>query len=193
MFGFLWTIFGSAVPPLVVTSILYVLTLSFLEKKGKNPFEVSRFFLKSALGISTISILFITMYPTGYNYGDARMLNVEPLKGMYNLLLYSTDPNVTISNLGLNILLFMPFGFFLFLCLRKKASLFKVTFYGMCLSFTVELFQYIFPIGRSTDVDDLILNTGGTLIGASLAKILNAMLSSSTKEKLGKKLNLLMK
>ena len=193
MFGFLWTIFGSAVPPLVVTSILYVLTLSFLEKKGKNPFEVSRFFLKSALGISTISILFITMYPTGYNYGDARVLNVEPLKGMYNLLLYSTDPNVTISNLGLNILLFMPFGFFLFLCLRKKASLFKVTFYGMCLSFTVELFQYIFPIGRSTDVDDLILNTGGTLIGASLAKILNAMLSSSTKEKLGKKLNLLMK
>lgn len=193
MFGFLWTIFGSAVPPLVVTSILYVLTLSFLEKKGKNPFEVSRFFLKSALGISTISILFITMYPIGYNYGDARVLNVEPLKGMYNLLLYSTDPNVTISNLGLNILLFMPFGFFLFLCLRKKASLFKVTFYGMCLSFTVELFQYIFPIGRSTDVDDLILNTVGTLIGASLAKILNAMLSSSTKEKLGKKLNLLMK
>ena len=70
-------------------------------------------------------------------------------------------------NLGGNIIGFIPFGFFLPVIDRHFRSVPKVTFLGMLLSAAVELTQLVPKIG-TCDVDDVILNTLGTLIGVLL-------------------------
>ena len=68
-----------------------------------------------------------------------------------------------IMNLFGNILIFMPFGFFLPMASRFR-SIFATTFGSFILSLAVEMFQFITKVG-CFDVDDLLLNTVGGIIG----------------------------
>lgn len=70
---------------------------------------------------------------------------------------------VTATNLLGNIFIFVPFGFFMALA-SKKRSLIVTTFLSCMLSLTVEIFQLISRVG-SFDVDDLLLNTIGGILG----------------------------
>jgi glycopeptide antibiotics resistance protein len=65
----------------------------------------------------------------------------------------------------LNILLFIPFGVLLPLASKTK-TLAKVTLFAFLTSLTIELFQI--GIGRVTDINDLITNTLGAVIGYGL-------------------------
>ena len=69
-----------------------------------------------------------------------------------------------------NVLLFVPLGIFLPLLDRRYREVKRTVLSGFCLSLTMELLQ-IFTY-RATDVNDLITNTLGTLLGYFLAKIL---------------------
>lgn len=64
-----------------------------------------------------------------------------------------------------NVLLYLPLGFLLPLVWRDGCG-WRVTAVGFVLSLVTELVQPI--VGRSFDVDDLIANTLGTLIGLLL-------------------------
>ena len=66
-----------------------------------------------------------------------------------------------------NILLFIPVGFFWPLCFEKLNNVFKVTLAGAFFSLLIEVFQLVL-YDRVTDIDDLIYNTAGALIGACL-------------------------
>ena len=61
-----------------------------------------------------------------------------------------------------NIAMFMPIGFFPGL-LWRRWSWWKSLLAGVCASFTIEFVQFF--IGRSTDIDDVILNTTGAVLG----------------------------
>lgn len=65
-----------------------------------------------------------------------------------------------------NILMFVPFGFFLPLTTRIK-SFRKMIWVAAAMPVCVEVLQLVF--GRSFDVDDLICNFIGILAGAALA------------------------
>ena len=75
-----------------------------------------------------------------------------------------------LMNTGLNILLFIPFGFFVPLLWRQMRSAGRSALCGLAFSMFIELAQMF--SGRLTDVDDLITNTAGTVIGFCLAKLL---------------------
>lgn len=62
-----------------------------------------------------------------------------------------------------NVLLFVPLGVFLPLLWERYRMVKNTVFFGFCMSLTIELLQ-IFAY-RATDVNDLITNTAGTLIG----------------------------
>lgn len=65
-----------------------------------------------------------------------------------------------------NTLLFLPWGFFLPLLWRRFRGFFRMA--GMCLGLTCFIeFTQLF-IGRTVDVDDLILNFAGSMVGAGL-------------------------
>lgn len=67
------------------------------------------------------------------------------------------------TNLFGNVIIFVPFGFFLPMA-SKYRSFFATVFYSFGLSLCVETFQLITRVG-SFDVDDLLLNTIGGLVG----------------------------
>ena len=77
------------------------------------------------------------------------------------------------TNLFGNVIIFIPFGFFLPMGSRYR-SFFTTTFYSFGLSLGVEMFQFITKVG-SFDVDDLLLNTMGGAIGYLCFITLNYM------------------
>jgi glycopeptide antibiotics resistance protein len=94
-----------------------------------------------------------------------RSNNFVPFKTInFYLFLADINLNIRIENLAGNIIGFMPFGFILPLLARKFQKLSTVTLATFCLSLTFELLQLIFEFG-SFDVDDLILNTIGGILG----------------------------
>jgi len=94
-----------------------------------------------------------------------RSNNFVPLKTIYfYLFLADINVNIRIENLAGNIVGFMPFGFILPLLAKKFQNLSTVALSTFCLSLTFELLQLVFEFG-SFDVDDLILNTIGGILG----------------------------
>lgn len=71
-----------------------------------------------------------------------------------------------------NIIMFMPVGFFPAL-LWRRWRWWKSLLAGFCTSAMIELIQFF--IGRSTDIDDVILNTAGALIGFWVFCLLRAI------------------
>ncbi len=71
-----------------------------------------------------------------------------------------------LASAGLNVALFVPFGFFLQRRWRRTA---RVVRWGFLLSLAIELLQLTVVQGRETAVGDLVANTAGAALGALLA------------------------
>jgi glycopeptide antibiotics resistance protein len=82
-----------------------------------------------------------------------------------------------------NIAIFMPFGIFLGFMLRnKKISLIGAFTLSLGLSLILESAQALFSIG-SFDVDDLILNSSGGLIGFIACKVCAKFMATTLQTK----------
>ncbi len=73
-------------------------------------------------------------------------------------------------NLGGNVVGFMPFGFFLPIVSRRGRKWYNALLLGFFLSLCIEITQLVFKVG-SFDVDDLLLNTIGGILGFCCYKI----------------------
>lgn len=71
----------------------------------------------------------------------------------------------------LNVLLFLPLGFFIPLLYKKYNHISRIALTGFLLSLSIELVQ-MFGMG-TTDINDLITNTVGTCLGYFLYKVLS--------------------
>lgn len=135
-----------------------------------------------------ISILItITLFPLPlFSYPDQPVysypVNFIPFRDLITGL---THPDITESaakSLALvylgNILLFVPLGLFAPLLLNKKKWTFgNALVLGLITSMTVEFLQLIIGLHagylyRCVDIDDLILNTTGTVLGFALFRII---------------------
>lgn len=96
-------------------------------------------------------------------------LHLNPSFNLIPLIDIRNSPVDYIKNTLLNILLFIPFGFFLPLLWEEFRQLKSCIICGFCLSLGIEVLQ-IFTF-RLTDIDDLITNTLGTLLGFFLSKL----------------------
>lgn len=76
---------------------------------------------------------------------------------------------VALNLLG-NILAFMPFGAFLPLYTKRCRKVWFTVLYSFELSLVIETLQLLFKVG-TFDVDDLLLNTIGGLLGFFVYKI----------------------
>ena len=96
---------------------------------------------------------------------DLKRYGLEIRPEQINVLPFS-DPNLNIVTHGLNVILFIPFGL-LFPLIRGSKKSFACTLAGgALLSLIIELSQLL--NNRSTDIDDLIMNTVGTAAGFAL-------------------------
>ena len=77
------------------------------------------------------------------------------------------------ANLFGNILIFVPYGFFISMAAERR-GFFKTLFCSFGLSLCVELVQLVTRVG-SFDVDDILLNTIGGILGYILFAICNGI------------------
>jgi hypothetical protein len=88
-------------------------------------------------------------------------INFVPFKTIISYLINDINVSLTISNLLGNLFLLMPLG----IMLKTKIKSLKLYILTcVILLFSVELIQLIFKVG-SFDIDDMILNSFGLLIG----------------------------
>lgn len=80
-------------------------------------------------------------------------------------------------NLLANLLLFSPLGFFLPVFWDRFRNFKCIIEIGLVVSFCVEVIQFF--VGRSSDIDDVILNTFGVIIGFLAYKFLRILLKKS--------------
>ena len=90
--------------------------------------------------------------------------NLTPFLEMKRFWVYREQLGIqSWINLFGNVLIFVPFGFFRTLT-SKHRKILGTVLDGFFLSLLVEVFQFVSKVGRF-DVDDLILNTCGVVIG----------------------------
>lgn len=142
----------SLIIPLIILFILQKKFLPNMSRKRKIVIIfmiIYLFAMMSVVGMPGIKYLLVDMN-----------CNFIPLKDIFS------------SPMGyiLNIILFIPLGIFLPILYKKYRNFRSVTVFGFLTSLFIEIMQ-IFS-HRATDIDDLITNTLGTIIGYLIAKIL---------------------
>ncbi|MCH1980906.1 VanZ family protein [Lawsonibacter sp. OA9] len=166
MLSYLLMELSCTTPVIILTGMLcyFVMRIFKCTVKGVHILTVTLF---SAI---LILIFDITGLPSFYDmrWGDAG-INLVPFvdfpEGMFQY--------------GMNVLLFLPVGFFLPLLWQKFKSLLRTLLTGLSLSLAIELLQ-LFTF-RAVDIDDLMMNTlgaaAGYLIWGMLQKIFPVFLS----------------
>ena len=92
---------------------------------------------------------------------------------MVNLLDYEVFSEILVNLIG-NTAMFIPIGIIWPLCFKELNTHGKVIAAGMGLSLCIEILQLPF-YDRVTDVDDLILNTAGYLMGYGIYLLVKRM------------------
>lgn len=101
-------------------------------------------------------ILFYLVTKKEFSY---QIINLKPFK---EILRYPFFSKLFLKNVLGNIFLFIPYGLFLTYFFRINKC-YQIIFLTFLLSITIELIQIF--IGRVFDIDDLLLNLVGGIIG----------------------------
>jgi glycopeptide antibiotics resistance protein len=124
-----------------------------------------------------------------FGNGLGELLNLTPLQPIFLAIKYGAINAGMATQFLLNIIMFLPFGFVLPFVFRKKFSGFlPILFISLMVSFLTELIQLI--SGRNADIDDLIANTMGGLLGFALYVFWQGFLFLLKSKKQGEKIPL---
>lgn len=162
--------------PIIIISIVIVVSLritDILIKKEK--IVLYKELLKLAF-IIYILCLFQVVSDKDVSYGG---INIIPFKEMFR---YDVGTYLFYKNILGNMMLFLPFGFFVgyFLNISKPYIIFVLS----CIaSVSIEITQLY--IGRIFDVDDIILNVLGSILGYIIYRLIYKF-NSKIPEKLRK-------
>lgn len=110
-----------------------------------------------------------------------RSINILPFQTIKNYLMGTVDVSHTVgfNNILGNIVLFIPLGIYipLFKINKKVFASFVSVF---VISLSIEIVQYILSIG-ATDIDDILLNCAGGIIGILIYKLLTVFIKDHSK------------
>ncbi|MCY7844012.1 VanZ family protein [Bacillus haynesii] len=174
---------NALLPTMIILSISLLVFGYKLKNKSIN---LIHFFYLMLFSLYISSVIAMTLFPFPYQKELIEAMIKENLGINHNLIPFKTiietikfDSAMFIMQVGGNILLFIPLGFILSILFPIKKS--TVVLIGFGISLTIELIQFVCGlfIGynyRSFDVDDLILNTLGTIIGLLLYKLFYGVL-----------------
>ncbi|HEY6843098.1 MAG TPA: VanZ family protein [Thermoanaerobaculia bacterium] len=127
----------------------------------------------------TAVIVAVTMWMSGANYSQLDPIPFEDIRHLAHRIERRPVSMRIISLIIVpiigNILLFVPFGFFLFIALYRVErptlqTYVLAIFGGLTFSCLIEAYQYFLP-NRVADVNDIIWNSAGALAGAILAHL----------------------
>ena len=151
-------------PMIVITCIVLIsIRLTYL-LKNKQKMNVGKEIIMLTF---IVYILCLFQIVTSQDVSGVHGINLTLFK---ELTRYQFGSRLFIRNILGNILMFIPFGFFTsyFLKLDKKRIIVYLT---LVVSVVIELIQL--KIGRAFDVDDIILNMVGSLLGYFLYRLMD--------------------
>lgn len=150
---------------IMIISILYLPILFILRKKGKNFIRQLSYI---GLFCSIFLIIFATILFVPINFHpEIHVLNIKPFNWVGNIDSFN---QFVVEKLP-NIMLFIPLGFFIPIVFKSKRKFYKTSLISLFVTFSIEFFQYF--IGRSSDIDDIITNMIGAIIGYIVFILLN--------------------
>ncbi len=153
--------------------------------KGKNrPFPWKKAILTMLLAGWAVLLLYVTVFQGSFG-GGARWLNLQPFLMLREALNRFTPQ--TWLNLLINLLPFVPLGILLPLLFPKTEKWYGILAAGLGTALAMELLQYVTAEGIC-DIDDLILDTMGTMLGWSFLML---VLSLKRRKSLGRSLSYL--
>ena len=154
---------------ILVSMVLITIINIILNKKSSGKIKWQHYLFGYFLILYlVISLKDIVGFPTLSDLERKVMLGVPIFDPVLNFIPLSSG--IEISTI-LNIIFFMPFGFLLPTLWNKFRKFIPTVFAGFIFSLIIEVGQ-LFTI-HATDVDDLIMNTLGTILGFILFKILS--------------------
>lgn len=149
----------------IVVMIVSIMRLAYIIRSDRKSFRLYEE-LFNLMFIVYLLVLFQLVTSQDMAYGGT---NLVPFK---EILRYDLFSAAFIKQVLGNILLFMPLGYFAtYYC--KLKGIVSITIISMLSSVTIEIVQHF--IGRSVDIDDVILNVFGGIIGFLFYKLLSTI------------------
>ena len=187
--GLILTYLSNMLIYIVVALPIYLICRLIFIKKTKKQVKVFNEILLTIFILYIIGLASQTIIPywnmgiysdTGKFYFNIRLtnsiseINLIPFKTLYEYLFVNNTSvsgwsSVSILNIFANTLLFLPLGLLTPLIWEKYDSFYKILTLGLISTCLIEFIQIF--IGRSTDIDDVILNTIGVIIGYTIFKL----------------------
>jgi VanZ family protein len=127
----------------------------------------------------TVGIGLLTLVISGKSYAKVDPIPFEDLRHLWHRVAHRPVSThivaVILVPIIANILLFVPWGFLMFITLhaieRPTVQTYVLTILlGFTLTCVIEAWQYFLPT-RVADINDVIWNTSGTLLGAVLGHL----------------------
>ena len=156
-------ILGQVWPTILISSVIVIsMRLVYLIKNKQKIV-----FYKELLSLIFIIYVLCLFYVVTFQDVGWSSSNFIPFKEMFR---YNFGSNLFIKNVLGNIIMFIPYGFFVsyYLNLKKPWSTF---FLILLVSASIETTQLL--IGRVFDIDDIILNIIGGMLGFGIYKLLD--------------------
>ena len=143
-------------PMLVISSVVLIsVRVSYLIK-NKERIVIYKELLMYAFIIYTLCLFQIVTFQDDVSFGTN---NFIPFR---EILRYNMGSRLFFKNVIGNMILFLPFGFFISLYLKEKKANLPLLII-LITSFSIEVVQMI--IGRVFDIDDILLNLVGGYLG----------------------------
>lgn len=150
-------------------------SLAFMVLKRIKPYDT-----KEQKAGGTILLTIFIIYLVGvYHYTGAGTVFEGIRYGLnktneYNLVPFVSEIDV-VEHL-LNVILFVPFGLLMPFMYDKKSNFYQIIILGVGLSLLIEISQLLNH--RVTDIDDLLLNSIGVVLGYGVFILLNRCIKS---------------
>ncbi len=151
----------------------FLMLMLLRRKRGRfaPPFTKGHYVLPVVFALYVMAVLYITNPGSLY---DAVTVKPEHMADRINLIPFSNE--IDWVGYGLNVVMFVPFGFLLPLIWKNLGRLPRVAAAGLGFSTIIEVGQ-LFSF-RGTDVDDLLMNTLGAVIGLLIYKLWDRLTGS---------------
>ena len=143
-------------PSIVIVTITLV-TVRFAYLKSHH--ESTKFYKEFWSLVGIIYMLLLYQLVTRVDINNGSGINIIPFK---EILRYDVHSKMFFYNVIGNIVLFMPFGYIISAYIKPK-KIWTNLLIAIIVSATIEFVQL--NIGRSFDIDDIILNTIGCILG----------------------------
>lgn len=158
--GTIMEIFSSVWPLLILVSVIVIsLRVTYIIK-----YKPKFVFYKEMLYFGFILYILCLFYVVTFQDVNWSTSNYIPFKEMFR---YTFGSRLFFKNVIGNMLMFMPFGFFVAYILKLNKT-WIIALLATIVSCTIESIQLV--IGRVFDVDDIILNILGAIVGFLIFK-----------------------